>query len=162
MMRPNIMRIILAGICILILIGVVLMTWMLLASDDIIELKLKKGQTSVVEFENLCLIPGQQYEYNAFLESDRRSDFILYLDFNELEDKTLKHFAHARIEINGEEICDELLVNLFEGEALATKVDFSATKLVELKIVYYLPDEVGNEAQEAEALFKLNLTIDNE
>ena len=164
MARSKIMRIVLVVASALILIGVVLMTWMLVSNenDNVIDVKLKKDQISVIEFENLCLIPGQKYEYTATLKSDRRSECVLLLDFVELEDKTLKNFAYAKIEINGEELCDMLLSEIFESDDLTANVDFSDKKSIELKIVYYLPEEVGNEAQEAEAIFNLNLTTSNE
>jgi hypothetical protein len=134
------------------------MLWSLLTEDDVV--KLDTGETSVIGFENLCLIPGQKYVYTTYLESDRLGESVIHLDFAEVQERTLKNFAYAKVEIDGEEVCDELLAKLFEGEALSANVDFSDTNLVELKIVYYLPIEVGNEAQEAEAIFQLNLTIE--
>ena len=40
--------------------------------------------------------------------------------------------------------------------------DFRENKNTELKVIYYLPLDVGNEAKNAEAIFELQLTASNE
>ena len=50
----------------------------------------------------------------------------------------------------------------FEKEKIVLPVDFDEGENTELKIVYYLPLDVGNEAKNAEAVFELLLTASNE
>jgi hypothetical protein len=65
--------------------------------------------------------------------------------------------------ISGDEvICDELLAKVFEDDDIVLPVDFAEDKNTELKIVYYLPVDIGNEAKNAEAVFELLLTASNE
>ena len=67
-----------------------------------------------------------------------------------------------KIVSNGETVYDELLATAFEDEILVLPVDFNEGINTELKIVYYLPLEVGNEAKNAEAVFEVLLTASNE
>ena len=140
------------------------MTFLLATEDDrsSMEVWLKDGVTQSVEFENLSLVPGEECEYMISLNSDTANTYDLSLDFVETVEKTLKNYARVKIIANGEAVCDELLATVFEGDDIVFPVDFSAGKNTELKIVYYLPLEVGNEAKNAEALFELLLTASNE
>lgn len=164
MTKSTFMRIVLIVGSALILVGVSLMTWMLVTEDDrsVIDVQLENGKTQSVEFENLSLVPGEECEYTISLGSDTASKYDLSLDFVEIEEKTLKNFARVKIVANGEVVCDELLATVFEDENIVLPVDFTEGKNTELKIVYYLPLEVGNEAKNAEAVFELLLTASNE
>ena len=61
-----------------------------------------------------------------------------------------------------EAVCDELLADVIANDDLVLPVDFKENKNTKLKVVYYLPLEVGNDAKNAEALFELRLTATNE
>ena len=95
-------------------------------------------------------------------KSFKEKQYDLSLDFIETEEKTLKHFARVQIVANGDVVCDELLATVFEDEDIILPIDFTEdNKSIELKIVYYLPIEIGNEAKNAEAVFELLLTANN-
>lgn len=164
MPKSKLMRIILTVGSVLIIGGVSLMGWMLTTEDErgVIEVKLEDGKTESLEFESLALIPGEECEYTIQLERSASRKYTLELDFTETEEKTLKNYARVKIVSSGEVICDELLKTVFEGDAIVLPVDFDEGKNTELKIVYYLPAEVGNEAKRAEAIFELLLTASNE
>ena len=161
MVRSTIMRIVLVAACVLILIGVALMTWMLLTEEErnVIDVDIDGGK---IKFENLAMLPGESCEYKVRLKGDRAKKYDLNLNFVELEEKTLKNYARVRIEADGEIICDELLVTVFEAENINLPVDFSEGKNTELKITYYLPIDIGNEAKNAEAIFELRFESSNE
>ena len=55
-----------------------------------------------------------------------------------------------------------MLATAFEGEGIDLHVDLTRAKHQELIITYYMPLEVGNEAQNAEAIFDLLITATNE
>ena len=74
----------------------------------------------------------------------------------------MKNYARVKIFANGEVVSDEQLADAFENEKIILPVDFDEGKNTELKIVYYLPLEVGNEAKKAEAFFELLLKASNE
>ena len=165
MSKIKIMRIVLIGASVLILIGISLMTWKLTTEDDRnnVDVYLSEGMTETIQFENLSLVPGESCEYVVKLKGDNAKKYDLSLDFVDTDqEKTLKNFAYVKIIANEEVICDELLADVFENEKIVLPVDFDEKKNTELKIVYYLPIEVGNEAKNAEAFFELLLTASNE
>ncbi len=164
MPKNKLMRVILVAGSVLIIIGASLMGWMLSTEDkrNIIEVKLEDGKTEALEFKNLTLVPGEECEYVVKLKKSGVSKYDLSLDFVEIEEKTLKNYARVKIIANGEVICDELLATAFEGEKIVLPVDFNKGKNTELRIVYYLPVDTGNEAKNAEAIFELLLTASSE
>ena len=165
MPKSNLMRIILIAGSVLIIVGVSLMGWMLATEDErgVIEVKLEDGKTESLAFEDLTLVPGEECEYTIQLEKTSASQYDLELDFVDTdEEKTLKNYARVKIVANGEVISDELFADAFEKEKIVLPVDFDEGENTELKIVYYLPLDVGNEAKNAEAVFELLLTASNE
>ncbi len=164
MPKSKLMRIILIAGSVLIIVGVSLMGWMLATEDErgVIEIKLEDGKTESLAFEDLTLVPGEECEYTIQLEKTSASKYDLELDFVETEEKTLKNYARVKIVANGNVISDELLADAFENEKIFLHVDFDEGKNTELKIVYYLPIEIGNEAKNTEAAFDLLLTASNE
>ncbi len=165
MPKSKLMRIILIAGSVLIIVGVSLMGWMLATEDErgVIEVKLEDGKTESLAFEDLTLVPGEECEYIIKLEKSSASKYDLELDFvNTDEEKTLKNYARVKVLANGEVVSDELLADAFDNEKIILPVDFDEGKNTELKIVYYLPLEVGNEAKKAEAFFELLLKASNE
>ena len=168
MSKSTILRIVLIAGSVLIIVGVALMTWMLATEEErnVIQINISDmsddGATKTIEFESLGLVPGEECEYTLKLKSDNSKKYDLYLDFVEVEEKTLKEFARVRIVSNGEIVCDELLADAFLMEPLVLPVDFTENRNTEMRIVYYLPIEIGNEAKNAEAVFDLILTATNE
>ena len=55
------------------------------------------------------------------------------------------------------EIYDELLAEAMDGRSLSLNVNFKKAENTELKLVYYMPLEVGNEAKLATSDFRLNI-----
>lgn len=164
MPKSKLIRIILSVGSILIIVGVSLLGWMLSTKDDttVIEVQIEDGKTQSVEFERLGLVPGEECEYTVKLKKPNADEYDLSLSFVETEEKTLKNFARVKIIANGEVVSDELLATAFESEGTVLHVDFIEDKNTEIKLVYYLPIEIGNEAKNAEAIFDLVLTASNE
>ncbi len=164
MPKSKLMRIILIVGSVLIIVGASLMSRMLATEDErgVIEVKLEDGKTESLAFEDLTLVPGEKCEYIIRLKKISASKYNLELDFVETEENTLKNYARVKLLANGEVICDELLADAFKKEKIVLPVDFDEGKNTELKIVYYLPIDVGNEAKKAEAVFELLLTASNE
>ena len=164
MPKSKLMRIILMVGSIFIIVGVSLLGWMLSTKDEknVIEVQIEDGETQSVEFKHLGLVPGEECEYTVKLEKSDADEYDLNLDFVEIEEKTLKNFARVKIIASGETVFDELLATAFESEDIVLHVDFNEDKKTEIKLVYYLPIEVGNEAKNAEAIFDLLITASNE
>ena len=166
MPRSRFMRILLVAGSVLIVVGVVLMTWMLTTEDErsVIEVQLFDGRSSTeeIKFEGLALVPGEECEYEIVLKSESDDSYNVGFDFVETAESPLKNFARVKILLNDTVVRDELLDTAFTGEDLVLPVEFAQEKIITLKVVYYLPLEVGNEAKNAGAQFKLVLTASNE
>lgn len=164
MYTSKVMRIILAIGSVLIIVGVSMMGGMLATREErgVMEVKLDDGETETLTFENLSLVPGEECEYIIQFEKTNAKKYDLELDFVETKENTLKNYARVKIFANGEVICDELLADAFDKEKIMLPVDFDEGKNTELKVVYYLPIDVGNEAKRAEAVFELLITASNE
>ena len=164
MPKIKLMRIVMIVGSVLILAGVSIMWGAMVIEEEqnVIEVELDNEETQSIEFEGLGLIPGGECEYTIKLEDSGSDKYDLTLNFVETEEKTLKNYARAKIIANGEVVCDELLATIFEKEDIILPVDFKENINTELRIVYYLPIEVGNEAKNAEATFELLLTASNE
>ena len=163
MNRIKIIRVIMVILSVMSLTAVAISGWMLATRDDreVVHVDLD-GQIDPIGFENLCLIPGESCSYTFRLDGSVAKEYDVHLCFEEREEKTLKNFAFVRIESNGQVLCDELMATAFAGEGIDLHVDLSEAKYQELTITYYMPLEVGNEAQNAEAIFDLVITAVNE
>ena len=151
---------------VLTLVGIILI-WFFIATPDknnVIDVNIDtKGSSESIEFESLDLIPGRSVEYTVKLHGEITEDCDITLDFEDENKKlTLKNYVYAKIIVGEEIVCDELLSNLFEMKEelkLSSKLDRKGT--YDISIIYYMPDTVGNEAQSAEADFKLNIAASN-
>ena len=156
--QKHLVRVLLVLLSITILIGVAIMIYFLLLSsdDDTIKLDITANGQKSITFEDLSLIPGEKKEYAVALRSDIPGDYVLNLDFVEEEPEgTLKQFVYAKLEIGDEVICDSLLEELFEDGPLTIASYLSKRKGCDIKITYYMPIEIGNEAENAIANFMI-------
>ena len=161
----KIMRVLLVFTSLLILVGVLLAEWIYYnrRDDDIIKVELSDGKTEVIDFESLSLIPGDSCEYVIKLKDDNFPKYDLSIKFSDsAPEKTLKNYAYVKVIADGKVVYEDLLATAFQDGGIVLPVDLIAGKNEELKIVYYLPLEVGNEAKNAEAIFKVKLTASNE
>ena len=132
-------------------------------NDDVMmNINLTANGSKTVEFDCLSLIPGESYEYTLALKSDLAGDCSLSIDFKENSEGALKNYAYAKLEADGEIVCDALLSELLSGEPLILDTHLSKKDTVTLKITYYMPIEVGNEAENAKADFDLVITAFSE
>ena len=159
---------IVAGV-LLIAAGLLLVSWIVATEEErnTIEIRLsdKRPSTKEIVFDHLALVPGEDCEYEIVLKGDRTlkgDTYKLTMDFEEIEEGRLKDYARIQIISNDTIVCDELLATVLEGEDMEFSIDFNEEKSKSIRILFYLPDEVGNEAKKAEALFKLVLIAGTE
>lgn len=162
MNRRKILRILMSIASLLIILGVVLMVRMCTRAEDPNVIVVHLEDNEGIKFEHLCLIPGESCEYRVSVYSDMAKQCDLQFDFVESQEDILKHYAYVRIESGGEVVYDKRLAEAFEDEAICAVADFRENKNTEFTIVYYLPIEVGNEAENAEAVFELLISARNE
>ncbi len=163
--RKHIPRIVLVALSITILVGIAIMLYFLLLSNDgdTIKLDITVNGAKSIEFEGLALIPGEQREYSVALRSDIPGDYVLNLDFvEEGTDNDLKHYVYARLRMGDEIICDERLSDLLDGEPLTVASYLSKKEGADITITYYMPLEVGNEAENATADFMISVSSSRE
>ena len=160
MKKTGFMRWILLVGSIMILIGVALMYWMLMTEEDrtVIDVDLEVRR----DFKELCLIPGEEVAYTIKLNNNKGSKYDLHLDFVEEEDRALKKYARVKIESAGEVVYDELLADAFQAPDVIFPISFKESSNNEFTIVYYLPIDIGNEAENAMATFYLLITATNQ
>ena len=167
MSRRRILQIVLAISSVIVIVGVVLMGAVMGSEDDrnVIEVVLDEieGETNV-NFEYLTLVPGESCEYTLSFDAEEANEYDVTLEYYEKEaDKghVLKDYARVRIESGEEILCDELLAAVFDGMTFRFPVNVEAKQNTQIRLVYYLPIDVGNEAQDAEAFFGLKITATN-
>lgn len=161
--KKKITNITLVVMSIMILIGVGLTIYFLHAGKHVLQINIEQGKTETVWFEDLCLRPGEQASYTLLLNSRYEDAYQLLLHFEDEDPAlTLKQYTYVRIERDGEVLCDARLAELFAQEALRVTVDVTDQAKQELTVTYYMPEEIGNEAQNATAAFQLLVTATNE
>ena len=154
------MSVILVVISVLIVIGVILMWWMLThqGQRSLYNIQLDVGQTVTVPFEGVALVPGSELEYVIYLDQATSSEYDLCLEFAERYDTGLKEFAHIKVLVDGEPLCDSVLKDVLNAGAYVIPVDFNQDNRVKIKFVFYLPVEVGNEVKNTATKFDLVFT----
>lgn len=165
MRREKIANILLVVMAIMILLGVALSAYFISIRNDrdVIRVSIEDGKSKTITFEHLQFVPGESCDYAIELSSKITKKYDLFLDFMDLsKNQTLKDYAYVRIEMEGQVICDKLLSTVLEENAIHLAVDFTGGSCQDVTISYYLPQEVGNEIQGAEAIFELRITAGNQ
>lgn len=161
--RKKIINIALIVMCVIILLGVVLTIYFLTADKHVIKVSIEPDETKAIRFEELCLRPGENCEYTISISNEYAQEYRLTLRFEDQDTTlTLKKYAYVRLEKDGEVLCDTRLSEMFEQPSIELTVDFTDGKKNDIRIIYYMPEDVGNEAQNAEADFTLLVTATNE
>ena len=148
----------------MILLGVALMIWMLLAkrNGDNIKVKVEIEEINVpkrVDINDYILVPGYENEYTLTVTADRPGDYDLTFSFVEKgnEDNILKENLYILIEYDGEIICDDKLSELYDQQ-FYLDIELKRWRGKDIRVVYYVPIEVGNEIQGQVVDFDLYIT----
>ena len=159
--RNNLMRGLLLFGSVLILVGVFLTWWMLATEEDssVIEIRLDYESSHTVEFDHLGLVPGWETRYSVDFLQSRADRYSLHVDFVPKDGGgELPKYARVKILSGETEVYDELLADAFRHPSLILPVDFGTGANTSLTVVYYLPEDVGNEAKLAEAFFEVRFS----
>ena len=149
---------------VLILVGGALVGYytFFLKEDEVVYIDLSDEGTETLSFDKLDLVPGEKAEYTVILKSELDGKHKVSLDFKDNnKEMNLKDYAYVTLRLNGTEICNRLLAEVLDGEVFETEIELKANSEAELEIIYYLPESVGNEAENAEADFELNIIYTN-
>lgn len=146
----------------MILLGVLLTVYFMTADKSVIKVSIDPDEAQEIQFKNLELRPGESDEYTLILSSRYSNAYEVSLSFSESEPiGTLKSYVYVKIEKDGETLCDRLLSDVLEDETIKLDADFSDGAENEVRLTYYMPADVGNEAQNTEANFLLLVTAKN-
>lgn len=151
-------------LCVLILIGIGFVTYFLLnpmKDVRIFKLDLESGHGQVVEFSDLAMAPGEHSMYRLLLTSEFEDTYSVSFSFREKKDRSLKQYAFVRIECGEETLYEKSLSEVFQKETFSCDLLLSRDHTTEVKITFYIPEDVGNEAQNTATDFELIIVADN-
>ena len=146
----------------LLLFGVVLMALTLASpnSSFIKDVTLNDdGVEQELEMSANGLIPGDSREYTLNLKGQSTGDYSLNFAFVVLNDGALKDFVKVTLQC-GDKSDTYNLSDLLGGQVATLKIKTIAKQTTVVKVIYSIPSEVGNEAQNATVDFTVNLSAD--
>lgn len=154
------LSLLLLSVAILLVVGVSAYFRNAPSKSNTVEFRLKENETQSISFGSMELRPGESCAYTLLLSSEDAKQALLQFEDREptLE---LKHYVRVRVEQDGAVLCDALLAELLEQNAAVPPAPFSEQKQ-RFEITFYMPEDVGNEAQNAKADFRLLVTASNE
>ena len=169
-LKRALILILLVSLSLTLLVGAGFATYFLFNSDrdgNVHDIDLQIGGKHEVEFSELDLIPGESVEYEVNLHSEIDVEALVTLDFKRIDEipegvAKLEDYAYARITLEDKVLCDVLISELLDGTHVSFECAIGRDDHCNLKISYYMPSEVGNEAQNAEASFEMIITATNE
>lgn len=122
----------------------------------------------VLEFKGFMVVPGGSDDYRIKLTpvAGVIADFsINFTEVSSIENATgvkLKDRARVRISVEGEEIIDDLLANVFDSDAYEMKLKLQERKAFFVDVEFYLPLEVGNEIKNASVDFFITIVVEKQ
>ena len=109
--------------------------------------------------EQLSIYPGERRECIVFLKSELSGDYKATIDFEEKDNGGLKDFIDVEIYIGDEMVYNGNLIGLLSGRRVAFNLNLDNENTNQLKIVYIMDVNVGNNAQKTTASFYVKLKI---
>ena len=162
-MKTKTFGVLITALLILSSISVVFITFITDTHDNFEENVTVKSEgitNTVITVNDLKLNPSGQCEYTINLVCAASGDFDVTLDYMETENGGMKSFVYVNVSADGETVYNGTLSELLDTE---TKINFkaylTAKQPVLIKIIYEMPENVGNEAQGTYSDFKINLSI---
>lgn len=145
------------SLMILIGVGLVIIMYYFGHEGTLIKLDIQYEEPKRVEFDSFAMVPGGETEYIINPYRYKPGVYDLSFDFidNDTSTNVFDESVCVRIEFEGKVYCDMPLSELFNSDNIVLTLDMRETVLKDVKIVYYIPLEVGNEIQGAVADFDL-------
>ena len=152
-------RLLLIILSLMILIGCAMVYLVIRHGHDgnVIKMDVQHEQPQKVEFSQLAMVPGGKSEY--IINPYRYVPGVYNLTFNFTDTdpgySAFDQLVHVYVECDGVVYCDKSLAEIFESEDFTITIDLTDEVWEEVKLVYYIPEDVGNEIQGAAADFEL-------
>ncbi len=109
---------------------------------------------------NLALYPGSQELMELNVKSKLSGNFEVALEFSEIDDGGLKNFITVEILFDGEVKVIKNLYELLDGNKITFDCKINSSIRSNLKIIYKMPIETDDTAQDTTASFNVGLKID--
>lgn len=125
------------------------------------------GETSeIVEFHNLEMHPGDSLEFDIELTHEVEGECKLSLDFIDSAPATvtnnLKNYIKVILIFNGSKVYEDDVTNAIDKDLAPIMCELDDKVPVKMTVIFMMPIEVGNEAENAEAFIDLSITASNE
>ena len=142
-----------------IIIGIILIYTLYQKDDrDVIRINVDHEESKTISFENLAMVPGEETGYTFTFDQVDIADYDVVLQFKKTEKTVPCDFIYVRISIDGEILHDKSLGELLDKDPIFFHVTPIKDRSREVNVVYYIPLDVGNEAQDVEVYFDLVVT----
>lgn len=125
---------------------------------NIIDINIEDGECEKVEFKKIFILPGESCSYMLRLNMKAHGKYSLHLDFDMVDSHNLEKYVNVKVLVDGRTLCDTPLSELLSEDNRGIDYLMSSWLPENVEIVYYIPEEVGNEAQGAYTTFDLNVT----
>ncbi len=112
------------------------------------------------EVNSLELYPGADHKFEVSISTKVSGNFNVTLNFSEISDGGLKPFIIVDIIYNDELVKSERLSTLLNGDAITFEGEVKTSRSSNLKIIYKMPIETDDTAQDTTASFNVGLKID--
>lgn len=117
---------------------------------------------NVISINDLSLEPGNSKRSKIELECISTNKYKLTLLFQEKETGMLKDYLDVEVYYNNDLIHKDNLNTMFNSDGVSIIDDFYSGSNYEIKIIYILPNDIGNEAQGAKTKFDIEILIEQE
>ena len=147
----------------LLLVGVALMAVLLTTPNNTLvhDVTLDDNQVThdSLNFSVNGLLPGQERGYTVNLKGTRSGNYAVSLEFVEKNEGALKNYIDVTVRC-GENERIYKLSELLGGTTVSITCKVTAAQPTVIQVIYTIPQEVGNDAQNATADFVINLTAE--
>jgi hypothetical protein len=119
----------------------------------------------VLEYNGFMVVPGQSEKFRVRLTPVAGVVGELWIDFDEISSiensygVKLKDCVRVRIAVEGKEVFDELLADLFEGDRYEQVIKLRERRSFYIDVEFYLPIEIGNEVKNTSVDFNIFITV---
>ncbi len=115
-------------------------------------------QTEQIKVSLSGITPGASAAYTVHLKASKGDSFALCVDCTKTGADSMAPFIDVQVLVDGQHVGQLPLSSLLGEEQLEFRIKFDNTTDVEVKIVYSMSLQVGDEAQNTAADFDLMLT----
>lgn len=140
-------------------VGVILMYTLYHGKErDIIHINIDSRESKTVSFQNASMVPGEETGYTFVFDQVDLAEYDVALQFKKTEKTVPCDFIYVRISVDGKVLHDKPLDNFLDNNAVFIHIEPIEDKREEVEVTYYIPLDVGNEAQDIEVYFDLVVT----